>query len=162
MANSISRVFKWAGIVLLVILMGAFFAGATNSSPSSPNVANTDAVQSTAPQLTAAQASSSQETTNQTQANSSSQGGGTGLVRKTTTGVVRLSTVDFNQALGISQQVIIFGGDADAVDDGSGWICVVNGENNFVSAVIGDTVTVTGENAVGTPALISCRVDSLQ
>lgn len=84
------------------------------------------------------------------------------LVRKTETGIVRTSVISFNQTMGINQQTIIFGGDEDAIEDGTGLLCVINGEKNFVNVVSGDTVTVTGEEVQSIPTLINCRIDSVQ
>ena len=109
-----------------------------------------------------AQTQPAQDNTTQTSSAAPQDTGDTGLVRKTVSGVVRTSVINFNKVMGINQQTIIFGGDADAINDGSGWYCIVNGEQNFANTVAGDTITVTGEKAGGTQALINCRVDSIQ
>lgn len=145
-----------AGGIFYVII---FFTANTNGTTSniSPSAVAPAPVSAGVEKATPAQNSNTQAS------GQSSESGTPSLVRKTVTGVVRTSAINFNQGMNINQQVIIFGGDTDAINDGSGWYCIVNGDKNFVSVVSGDTVTVTGEKvAPSIQTLINCRVDSLQ
>ena len=74
---------------------------------------NSTTTQQPIPQENAPQVSSPQPSASTT----STESDGTGLVRKTVSGVVRTSVINFNKVMGIDQQTIIFGGDADAIDD---------------------------------------------
>lgn len=138
------------GIIILLIISVA--AGESNNSPS-PSVVNASNNQTTTtPQTVAPQ---SESTTSQ-------EDNSVDILRKTTSGVVRISAINFNNVINMNQQTIIFGGDANAVNDGTGWICIINGEQNFANTVVGDTVTATGGNLAGTHSLINCRIDSIQ
>src|SRR5665213_663880 len=150
------------GAVVLTLIIAGSIAGQPVSpvplttAAVSPNSASTSTTASTDGNQTLTVPTNTNETTDGNSAPDTS------LTRKTVTGVVRTSQISFNNVMGVNQQDIVFGGDSDAIDDGTGWVCIINGENNFASVVMGDTITATGEAAAETKALINCRVDSLQ
>ncbi len=151
------KVLGWTAVILVG---GSILLSSLNKAQqdASVNQLAPEVQQNAAP----TQTQPSQDNTTSASDTASPDTGDTGLVRKTVSGVVRTSVINFNKVMGINQQTIIFGGDADAINDGSGWYCIVNGEQNFANTVAGDTITVTGEKAGGTQALINCRVDSIQ